>query len=171
MFFSNAPDLDLLIRTLFLGPVGLLWVIAIVRMIGLRTFSKMTAFDFIITIATGSLLANAATATEWGAFFQASLAILVILFVQFVLAHARRNSEVVSDILENEPLLLVDNGKWNEDALRHARVADGDVWAKLREANVLDIANLQAVVLETTGDISVLHGETLDRKILTGVKK
>ena len=38
--------------------------------------------------------------------------------------------------------------------------------AKLREANALNFGQVRAVVLETTGDISVLHGEHLDPAIL-----
>ena len=33
-----------------------------------------------------------------------------------------------------------------------------DLLAKLREANVLSFHQVHAVVMETTGDVSVLHG-------------
>ena len=43
---------------------------------------------------------------------------------------------------------------------------------KLREANVLNTNQIRAVVLETTGDISVLHGEgELQDDILKDVQK
>jgi uncharacterized membrane protein YcaP (DUF421 family) len=45
--------------------------------------------------------------------------------------------------------------------------------AKLREANVLEWSQIRAVVLETTGDVSVLHGDEggtpLDPSLLEGV--
>ena len=53
---SDYPDA--IIRGVALGLIALVWVILVVRVIGLRTFSKMTAFDFVITLATGSLLAS-----------------------------------------------------------------------------------------------------------------
>lgn len=37
--------------------------------------------------------------------------------------------------------------------------AKNDVYAKLREANVLSLDQVRCVVLETTGDISVMHGD------------
>ncbi|WP_026148063.1 DUF421 domain-containing protein [Robiginitomaculum antarcticum] len=170
MFFENLPDFDLLARSIILGPAGLIWVVIIVRIIGLRTFSKMTAFDFISTVATGSLLANAASATDWPAFIQAILAMAAILALQWLIARLKRDFPALSKAIENEPLILVDKGMWNEKALNSARIADNDVWAKLREANVFKLDNLQTVVLETTGDISVLPGDSLDREVLTGAK-
>ena len=56
MFIANAPDLDLLTRILVLGPIALVIVLAATKIVGLRTFSKMTAFDFVTTVAIGSLL-------------------------------------------------------------------------------------------------------------------
>lgn len=169
MFLENTT-FDLALRSLVLGPIGLFWVIFIVRNIGLRTFSKMTAFDFIATVATGSLLANCATATNWQDFIQACGGMTFILVSQYILARLRRNNETVSKILENEPLLLVRDGEWIESAMDKERVSDSDLWAKLREANVTDLSKVRAVILETTGDISVMHDETLDDRVLTGVR-
>jgi uncharacterized membrane protein YcaP (DUF421 family) len=41
----------------------------------------------------------------------------------------------------------------------------------LRAANVSDIANVRAVILETTGDVSVVKGEKLDEVLLEGVEE
>ncbi|WP_311199201.1 YetF domain-containing protein [Leisingera caerulea] len=58
-----------------------------------------------------------------------------------------------------------------EAALTATRVAESDLIAKLREANVKDLSQVSAVVLETTGDISVLHGDHLQDRLLSGVEK
>ena len=45
--------------------------------------------------------------------------------------------------------------------------------AKLREANVFELSEVKAVVLETTGDISVLHSDSkkkIEDCLLEGVK-
>lgn len=42
--------------------------------------------------------------------------------------------------------------------LKKARLTENDVLAKLREANVLQFSDVRAVILEATGDVSVLHG-------------
>ena len=45
MFFDHVP-LDILARALLLSAIALTWVVFVVRVIGLRTFSKMTDEEF-----------------------------------------------------------------------------------------------------------------------------
>ncbi len=169
MFFDSVP-LDILARALLLSAIALVWVIFVVRVIGLRTFSKMTAFDFVATVATGSLLAGACQATTWPEFAQPTLAISALLGAQFVIAKLRQASDQIEETVQNEPVILMRNGKISDDALRETRVARADLIAKLREANALRFSDVRAVVLETTGDISVLHGDDLDDAMLEGAR-
>ena len=169
--FGLSPFLDVLARSAALTSVALLWVLILVRVVGLRSFSKMTAFDFVTTIAMGSLLAAASGATSWRAFLQAVLALAFLLLVQWVLALARIRSDRLRHLMANTPVLLMENGIFCEEALRQSRVAREDVLAKIRTANALDLAAVRAVVLENTGDISVLHGDHLDEEVLRGVRR
>lgn len=166
--FSPDSQTDLTFRILLLGPMALIWITLVVRLCGLRSFSKMTAFDFVVTVATGSLLANAATADRWSVYLQSCAAIAVLLAMQALVAVLRRKFELFSRALENRPAILMREGRFDREAMAANRVAEDDVWAKLREANALDLSQVRAVVLETTGDISVLHGDHLAPEILTG---
>jgi uncharacterized membrane protein YcaP (DUF421 family) len=169
MFFDHVP-LDILARALLLSAIALTWVIFVVRVIGLRTFSKMTAFDFVATVATGSLLAGACQATTWPEFAQPTLAISALLGAQFVIARIRQASDRFENAVQNEPVILMQDGEIFDAALSETRVARADLIAKLREANALRFSEVRAVVLETTGDISVLHGDTLEERILEGAR-
>ncbi|AYE86785.1 DUF421 domain-containing protein [Sulfitobacter sp. D7] len=169
MFFDHVP-LDILARALLLSAIPLTWVIFVVRVIGLRTFSKMTAFDFVATVATGSLLAGACQATTWPEFAQPTLAISALLGAQFVIARIRQASDQFEKVVQNEPVILMRDGEIFDAALSETRVARADLIAKLREANALRFSEVRAVVLETTGDISVLRGDTLEEGILEGAR-
>ena len=169
MFFDHVP-LDILARALLLSAIALTWVIFVVRVIGLRTFSKMTAFDFVATVATGSLLAGACQATTWPEFAQPTLAISALLGAQFVIARIRQASDQFEKVVQNEPVILMRAGELFDAALSETRVARADLIAKLREANALRFSDVRAVVLETTGDISVLHGDTFEERILEGAR-
>ncbi|MCA9826694.1 MAG: DUF421 domain-containing protein, partial [Dehalococcoidia bacterium] len=58
--------------------------------------------------------------------------------------------------------------------MQRARMTAEDVWGQLRQANVLSVRHVRAVVLESTGDVSVLHsrdgGAAVDDAILDGVR-
>ena len=168
MFFSSTPP-DILARGVILSCIGLIWVVALVRLNGLRTFSKMTNFDFVMTVAMGSLLAGAAQTSSWSAFWQTLIAMTALTGFQWLIAKARTRWAFAEDILQNRPVLLMRDGEMIDSALNSTRVTRDDVIAKLREANVLDTSAVRAVVLETTGDVSVLHGENLDDRLIEGI--
>lgn len=168
--FDLPTEMDILARGAVLTAAALVWVLLLVRVIGLRSFSKMTAFDFVATIATGSLLASAATATRWGDFFQVIIAIAALMAVQAALSALRKTSDKARHLLGNTPILLMRDGKFLDEAMRTSRVAREDVLSKIRGANVRDISTVRAVVLENTGDISVMHGAELDQEVLEGVR-
>ena len=52
-------------------------------------------------------------------------------------------------------------------------MTEADLRAKLREANVLAMDEIRAVVMESTGDVSVLHGPpgSLSRELLRDVEE
>jgi uncharacterized membrane protein YcaP (DUF421 family) len=104
-----------------------------------------------------SVLASAVVSkdTTW---FAAASALLALFAVQWVTALLRTRSDAVETALDNRPLLLMDGEAILDDNLRKAQMTRSDLIAKLREANVLDPAEVRAVVMETTGDVSVLHG-------------
>lgn len=168
---ADQPSLDLLMRVVILGPLALIWITLVVRLTGLRSFSKMTAFDFITTIATGSLLANAAGASRWPEFILSNGAVAALLAMQALIAFLRIRSVRWMRFIENEPILLMENGIVNSANMRKARVTEDDLLAKLRAANVLRFSDVRAVVLETTGDISVLHGKEMEHGLLESVRK
>lgn len=153
-----------------LAPLALVIVIAYVRLLGLRSFSKMTSFDFVATVAIGSVLAQAATSVELAAYVQAVLAIGILFATQYCLAKGRLKSSMFKDVISNKPILLFSKGHFDELALAQTRVTKGDVWGKVREANALQIERIQAVVLEPTGDISVLHGDVVDQQVIDNIQ-
>lgn len=169
--FTDEKIPDVILRILILGPVSLIWIASVVRFIGLRSFSKMTAFDFITTVATGSLLANAASASTWIAFIVANAAVLALLGTQAIIAAMRVRSVGWFGVMENEPILLMRDGEMLPENMKKSRVSADDLRAKLREANALEFSRIRAVVLETTGDISVLHGSHLEERLLKSVRK
>ena len=168
--FVDILWLDTLLRGLILALLALAWVVLLVRINGLRSLSKMTSFDFIMTVAQGSLVAGATQTTEWQDFAQVLAGMASLFVAQWAGAKAIKSSDTAQHIMTNKPVVLMRDGRFCEEALNTTRVARSSVMAKLREANVRDLSQVRAVVLETTGDVSVLHGDTLSSDLLEGVE-
>ena len=170
MFWDDIL-LDALTKGVLLSTLGLIWVLLLVRIVGLRSFSKMTNFDFVMTVAMGSLLAGTAQTDKWMNLAQILTAMTSLFAVQFYISRMRQRSDTFDKMLQNTPVLLMHNGTILHAALQAARVTESDLMAKLREANAINLSAVRAVVLETTGDISVLHGLDADDVLFRDVKR
>jgi len=135
-------------------------VIILTRIFGLRSFSKMSAADFAMTIAVGTILGGA-IANPSPSVLVAALALTGLFAGQLVIARLRRASDRFRQALDNDPVYLMKDGALLHDNLVATGVSPADVRAKLREANVTQLKDVAAVVFETTGDVSVLHGACL----------
>lgn len=160
-----------LVRGFILTAIAVLWTVLLVRLVGLRAFSKMNSFDFVTTVATGSLIAQAGTRARWDEYLQALAAVAGVFLIQWLLAKARQKSDSVQTVLTNEPVLLMDRGQFLEQAMRETRVSRSNLFEKLRSSGVTDLSDVRAVVLETTGDISVILGERVDAEVMEGVRR
>ncbi|MEZ4501811.1 MAG: DUF421 domain-containing protein [Dehalococcoidia bacterium] len=150
-------------------------LIVLTRLNGLRSFARLSAFDFAMTVAVGSALASAII-TGRPSVLDAVVAFTLLFALQHLVARLRLAVPGVANLVDNAPLLLVDEGRFIEAHLREGRVTETDVWAALRRAGVWHLTDVRAVVLETTGDISVIRNavgrsEHFDERLLTGVRR
>lgn len=149
-----------------------LLVILYTRLFGLRSFSKMSSFDFAMTVAIGTLLASAIV-NKSPSVTQAGVGLLSLYLIQLAVAVLRQKLGWFNQAVDNQPVLLMDGPEILHGNLKKAQLTEADLRSKLREANVLNYNQVKAVVFETTGDVSVLHSDQdvkLDADILQGVQ-
>lgn len=139
-------------------------MICITRIAGLRTFAKMSSFDFASTIAIGSILASVILNSNQS-ILKASVALVGIVLFQFLFAFINRKSEFFKKMATNTPVLLMKEGEFLVNNINKTNISESDIIAKLREANVFNFSEVKAVVFESTGDISVLHTNNDSKKL------
>lgn len=147
--------------------------ITLARLNGLRSFAKMSAFDLVTTVAMGTVLAST-LATQDPPLLQGAVSLLALFTLQHVVARLRGASSAFKAMVDNDPVLLMRDGEFLRENMAGARVTEADMWGQIRAANVLSVRHVRAVVLETTGDISVLHtpddAAAVDDSILANVR-
>lgn len=171
MDWIYSPN-DPLLQTLAGCILIFLLIIFITRIIGLRSFAKFTVYDFAITIAIGSIISS--TLTSSTSIAQGFIAIAGLLTLTYIFSALQRQFGAFNSMISNEPLLLMEGPDIIHSNLKAARIHEDQLIAKLREANVFNFKQVIAVVLETTGDISVLHrsnreNDEFQERILQGV--
>lgn len=159
---------------IILSALGIyLAVILFTRIAGKRSFSKMSSFDFAMTVAIGSIIASTILLPAVS-LIQGICGLAAVYMLQISAAYLRRYTSI-GKLIDNKPLLLMDGENILEENLKRAKVTREDLLSKLREANVLQLSQVKAVVFETTGDISVLQtsdeGKELESWLLKDVKR
>lgn len=148
-------------------------VILFTRISGLRSFSKMSSFDFAMTVAVGSLIATTIVMAN-PPLLQAMVALAALYVLQIGVAKLRGSSNFIDNLVDNQPVLLMRGTEILDENMKSTKVTYDDLRAKLREANVTQLLQVKAVVMEATGDISVLHNDDpeheLDDELLSNVK-
>lgn len=144
-----------LAHTLIAGSLGYAVIIFLLRISGKRTLSKWNAFDFVVTIAFGSILASMLLSRDTS-LLQASLGFGLLTLYQFILTWVAARSDLVQSLIKAEPTLLFHQGQFRSSALRQERVAEGEVLAAIRSKGIGDIGQVDAVILETDGSFSVI---------------
>lgn len=143
------------------------------RIVGLRSFSKISASDFAMTVAVGSLFGSI-VATPRPTLIVGLLALAALYAGQWIFASLRRQFPRFSNAVDNTPVLLMTGSTIFDENLDRAKVTRNDLFAKLREANALNYEQVLAVVFETTGDISVMQASEqntrLEPDFLNGVQ-
>ncbi|MDP9350856.1 MAG: DUF421 domain-containing protein [Chloroflexota bacterium] len=133
-----------------------LYALVLLRVAGKRTIAKITVFDFVSTVAMASIIAGTViSASVPLADGMAALTVLVAL--QWLVAFAASRSDRFARLITNTPRVLFTDSRYLDSNLRDERIARSEVVSKAREAGHASMDTVNTVVLESTGDFSVLE--------------
>lgn len=133
-------------------------IMIITRIFGLRTFAKMSSFDFASTIAVGSILATIILNRDQS-ILKGTLALFCVVAFQTIFSFLVRRSAWFKQLFTNKPQMLMRDGEIYYKKLKQCNIDVSDLMSKLREANVHRLSDVRAVIFESTGDMSVLHSK------------
>lgn len=142
-------------RTLLLAVLAYLALVIILRFSGKRTLTKLNVFDFVFVVALGSTLASTILSSDvsladgLGAF-------LALILLQILLSWLCVTSHSVDHFINGEPTLLLYRGRFLDDSMKRERVTKEEVRAAVRNTGHASIDNIDSVVLETDGTLSVV---------------
>lgn len=138
------------LRTIFLYLI----LIVVVRLMGKRQIGEMEPAEFVVTM----LIANLAAIPMQDSgipLLSGLIPILTVLGVELILAVASLRCISFRRLLCGKPVILMQDGKIDQQNLRRARITLDELTEHLREQSVLDLAQVQYAILETNGQISV----------------
>jgi uncharacterized membrane protein YcaP (DUF421 family) len=161
---------DAVWRTLIVGVLAYSSLVLLLRISGKRTLSKMNAFDLIVTVALGSTLAtillnkNVALVEGISAFF-------ILIALQYLVAWLSIRSYGFKKLIKSDPKLIFYQGKYLKENIVKERVLEVEILQAARSSGINSMEQVEAVVLETDGRISVIKKSDSKTNTLDNVYK
>lgn len=158
VFFNTWESIA---RTFSVGLFAYFSLIVMLRISGKRTLSQMKEFDFIVTVALGSTLATVFLSNDV-ALADGLLALGMLILLQYILASLSVRSKRFSNLITSEPTLIFYKGNFLWGALKKERVTEAEVLSILRTNGITSISNVEAVVMESNGQFTVVKEGSLE---------
>lgn len=125
------------------------------KLMGYRTISELSFFDYVVGISIGSIAAEMATNIdlEWWKGIEAMViyALFSIIF-QFV----QQKSSPFRKFISGKPIIIIEKGKIIKKNMKKARIELDDLISFARAAGYFNISDIDYAVMENTGKISFM---------------
>lgn len=155
-FMVTLINLSEVIRISLVSLLYFISLIIILRISGKRTLSKMNAFDFVVTIALGSIFATIILDSSIS-LMSGLTAIVSLIFYQYIITFLSVRFKKFKNITKSKPSLLYYNGQFFDDSLKKERIALDELKQAVRNSGFASIEDITAIVLETDGTLSVIE--------------
>ncbi len=159
-----------LYRTLIIGILAYVAMVILLRISGKRTLSKMNAFDFIVTIALGSILAAVITNKNI-ALIDGVLAFSLLISLQYAITWLSFRNKAFTKLIKSDPALLYYKGNYLTVAMKRERIPKEEIMAAMREKGKGNLDNIAAVIIETDGSLSIVTNSEEEMVALHNVKE
>lgn len=149
---------------------ALYWLFVLfVRLLGQRALARMSTTDLAVIIVVGSVIGRAALGDT--PTLIAGVLAMITLFAMQALAGAIRRLIRTSWPLNNPPILLMAGTEFVEENMKRANLDEEELLPKLRECGIRHRSEVACVILEPTGEVTVLRrGIPLDHRLLLDVR-
>ncbi len=148
-------NLNPFVEVILAGIISYIAIVFILRSSGKRTLAKWNSFDFIVTIALGSIFASSLISTK-DTFGKSIVAFALLVFIQYAITWVAVRSDVIQKLIKSEPSLLLYQGKMQKDIMKKQRVTEGEILGAIRTNGGYSVEDTGAVILETDGSFSVI---------------
>lgn len=159
-----------ILRIICIAPVAYFALVFILKFSGKRTLAKMNAFDFVVTIALGSILASVVL-NQNIPLANGVATILLFIGFQFILTWLAVRVKKVKTLITSKPSLLFYKGNFLHQAMKEERITVEEIYSAVRRKGISSLDKIDAIILETTGDMAIIEKiTTLEERIFEDVK-
>lgn len=140
------------------GVIVFIAAVIMVRLSSKRSLAEKTAFDAVLVVIIGSMLARVINGSE--AFFPTLGTGFVLVLLHRLFGVAAYYSHAFGFLLKGTPSVLVQNGRLERKSMFWNHISEHDLEEDMRlEAKTEDMSQIRVARLERSGDISFIKAE------------
>jgi uncharacterized membrane protein YcaP (DUF421 family) len=136
-----------------------LLLLLIFRLAGKRTMSEADTFDFLMLLIISETTQQAMVRDD-KSFTAAFILIITLVSLTILLSYVKHWSPVMSSALDDEPFVVLANGKLLDKRCDKLRIDEADIMEAARENLGLErLEQIKYAVVERNGGISIIPAE------------
>jgi uncharacterized membrane protein YcaP (DUF421 family) len=144
------------VDTVIRAAVIYLVLLIVFRISGKRSLAQVTTFDFILLLIIAETIQQALLGGD-DSLANAFLLILTLVGIDIALSLIKDKSQTLEKLLDDVPLVLVEDGKPLQERLKKSRVDESEILTSARMNQGLEsMDQIKYAVLERSGGISVI---------------
>lgn len=158
-------------------------IIVCLRVMGKREVGELSVLDIVIYFVMSELLAISIESDE--SIMKVIVPVVTLSLLQIAIAWVLLKLKKLRDVMEGVPVLIIENGCIDQNAMRKQRYTIDDLMYQLRSQSVSTPDEVQFAILENSGTLTVIKktdGKTkwfepliqdgiIQQKVLDRIKK
>jgi uncharacterized membrane protein YcaP (DUF421 family) len=144
--------MDIAIRAIVLY----VFVVVVMRVVGRRELSSLTAVDLVLLIVMGDAIQQGLTQDDYSV-TGAVIVISTFAVLQVASSYLGYRFKSVRRVLAGPPVVLVDNGELVRANLKRHRLTRDDLAEEMRLQQIASFGDIRWAVLEANGHISFIE--------------
>jgi len=153
-FWESQANLNVL-QWIIRAIVIYLWLHFVTKIMGQREIGTLNVFDFIVAITIGSVAA-APLASSTDDLLGPFVSIGTLGALNLLIAYLALKNSKFRRVVQDEPIILVQNGRILEDIMRSTRFNLDDLLTEIRKNNIPNLSDVEFAILESNGRVSVI---------------
>lgn len=151
LFVPSHGVVEIAIR----GSLIYLFLFVVLRLFLKRTTGALGTADLLVIIVIADAAANAMGAS-YESVTEGMVLVLTVIFWNYALDWLAHRFPAFERLISPEPVVLVDQGRFNRRAMRREKVTEQELLSQLRQHGVADPAEVERAVMEGDGRLSVI---------------
>ncbi len=144
--------------TVLKAAAAYLVVLFAMRLIGRRTASQQAPFDMVVLFLFGGMTTTAILGED-RSFTAAMTGIFTVGLMHVLVGWLKLRSTLIERIVDGTPIVVFDEGRWSEDAMRKLRMQEADIRTAMRQQGMIEMDAMRYAIIERDGTISIIPKE------------